>query len=656
MKEFFSPSELIALKLPDMPTTDRAIQLMAERENWRDPAREWSPENTGGTWRRRAGRGGGHEYRYDVLPTRAKRKLLLAQRREGTQDARAAKKAGLQRDALWDWFERLPAARQEKARDRLAALEAVADLIASGRQRDVAMMHIAAEKKVALRTLYNWAELVAGVPRADWLPHLQPRHAGRLTTAEYSEEAWEFFRSNYLTQSERSAAYVYRDLLKIAAEQGWSVPSRKTLERRLAKVDTAQKVFLRKGAEALKRLFPAQERDRSALHALEAVNADGHKCDVFVKWPDGQVSRPILVGFQDIYSGKVLSWRVDRTENLDLVRLAFADLVETYGVPDHVLLDNGRAFASKKITGGIANRFRFKVKAEEPEGIMKALGCQVHWATPYHGQSKPIERAWRDLAHAIGRDVRFEGAWTGNTVEAKPENYGSKAIPLDVFLPVAAERILEHNARLGRASKICGGKLSFDQAFAASYETSLITKPHEAALRKLLLSSELVSVRQESGSVYLDGNRYWAEFLLGERGRKVTLRFDPDALHQPVHVYRPDGAYLGKADCLEAVGFFSTDAARSHARALGDFLKKSKAAAIAGQRLTLAEQAALLPKIEAPEPPDAKVIRPFIATRGNAALAINPANSAEEDQSFWTDFNRSAARLSVVRNEDGAGD
>ncbi|WP_280178163.1 DNA-binding domain-containing protein, partial [Starkeya nomas] len=156
-------------------------------------------------------------------------------------------------------------------------------------------------------------------------------------TAEYSEEAWDWFRDNYLTQSERSAAKVYRDLEKIAKAQGWTVPSRKTLERRLAKIDTAKKIYLRKGAEALKRLFPAQERDRTALHALEAVNADGHKFDVFVKWLNGTVCRPILVGFQDIYSGKILSWRVDISENWDLVRLAFADMVETYGVPDHVL-------------------------------------------------------------------------------------------------------------------------------------------------------------------------------------------------------------------------------------------------------------------------------------------------------------------------------
>lgn len=653
MKEFFSPAELVALALPDMPDTERGIRLMADRSGWREPAREWSPEKTDGIWRRREGRGGGYEYRYDVLPARAKRKLMLSQRREAAKDTRAETKAGIARDTRWDWFERLPAARQEKARERLAALQAVHDLVMSGRQRDVAMMHVAAEIKIALRTLYNWAEMVAGVNRADWLPYLMPRHAGRVVTAAYSEEAWEYFRDSYLTQSERAAAKVYRDLVAIAAQQGWTVPSRKTLERRLAKVDTAKKVYLRKGPDALKRLFPAQERDRTALHALEAVNADGHKFDVFVRWLNGAIVRPILIGFQDIFSGKILSYRIDIAETWDAVRLAFSDMVETYGVPDHVLLDNGRAFASKKLTGGTPNRFRFKVKPEEPEGVITALGCKIHWATPYHGQAKPIERAWRDFASDISRDVRFEGAYTGRNVEAKPENYGSRAVPYELFLQVVKEGVLEHNARLGRRSKVCGGRLSFDQAFAASYQTALITKPTDAALRTLLLSSELVSVGRTDGSVRLEGNRYWSEFLLNEIGRKVTLRFDPDALHEPAHVYRPDGAYLGAAPCIEAVGFFSTEAARAHARVRGDFIKATRAAALAAQKLTLSEQVALLPSIEAPEAPEAKVIRPFI-THGNVAL--KPANAAQEEDSFWTDFNRSAARLSIVRNEDGAGD
>lgn len=656
MKEFFSPAELAALKLPDMPTGRSAVADKATSENWRDPNREWTPSHLDGVWRRRDGHGGGYEYRYDVLPVRAKRKLMLMLRREQARDLKAEKRSGLERDAIWDWFESLPEARQAKARERLAALNAVEDLVMAGRGREIAMIHVAAELKVSLRTLHNWAGLVAGKKRVDWLPYLMPRHVGRTATAEYSEEAWEFFRDNYLTQSERAAAYVYRDLVAVAKVQGWTVPSLRTLERRLDKIDTARKVYLRKGEEALKRLFPAQERDKTALHALEAVNSDGHIVDVFVRWLDGSIIRPVLIGFQDIYSGKVLSWRLAPSETWDTVRLAFSDMVETYGVPDHVLLDNGRAFASKKLTGGTPNRFRFKVKAEEPEGIITSLNCRIHWATPYHGQSKPIERAWRDLAHSIARDVRFEGAFTGNNIAAKPENYGSRAVDHELFLKVVSERILEHNARLGRQSKVCGGRLSFDLAFSASYETSLITKPTEAALRKLLLSSELVTAAKLNGEVSFAGNRYWGEFLIEQRGRKVTLRFDPDALHQPVHIYSPAGAYLGRADCVEAAGFFSTEAARAHARVRGDFVKATKAAAIAAQKLSLAEQAALLPTPEAPDRPEPRVQRPIIVKGGAALKPVETEAAEEREDAFFTAFNRSAARLRVVRNEDGAGD
>ncbi len=61
-----------------------------------------------------------------------------------------------------------------------------------------------------------------------------------------------------------------------------------------------------------------------------------------------------------------MAWRIGLNESSTLVRLAFADLLKNHGVPQAVLLDNGRAFASKWLTGGAKNRFRFKIKAEEP--------------------------------------------------------------------------------------------------------------------------------------------------------------------------------------------------------------------------------------------------------------------------------------------------
>lgn len=661
MKEWWTPAELAELQLPGMPTRREHIARLADESGWRDPAREF-PRAPDGIWRRREGRGGGFEYRYDVLPDAAKVRLVARQRRAAKTDARANAKATVSRDGLWEWFDALPDTRKAEANTRLAALNAVEDLVLAGSPRDLAMVKVSAEHTIALRTLYNWASLVHGLARADWLPSLAPRYAGRQVTAEYDEAAWDFFASNYLRQSQPSAAKCYRDLQAVADEKGWSIPSRKTLERRLAKLDTTKKTFLRQGEEALKRQFPAQQRDRSTLHALQAVNADGHTWDVWVKFPDGTVTRPAMVAFQDLHSGKILSWRVDTSENRDAVRLAFADLVETYGIPEEVLLDNGRAFASKRITGGAPNRFRFKVQEEEPEGILTALGCRIHWATPYHGQAKPIERAFRDLANNIARDAAFEGAWTGNTVANKPENYGTRSVPLADFLAVVSRGINEHNARTGRRTLTCRGELSFDQAFDASYSEAAIQKAAPAQLRKLLLASELVSARQPDGAVYLADNRYWAEFLVNHIGRKVVLRFDPDALHDRVHVYRPDGAYLGEAPCVAAVGFFSTDAARAQARARAEFLRGARMQARAERKLSAAEVAAMAPKIEAPEPPESKVVRPFFPTIGNTAVAAAAASNLDHDEdSVLLSFGRAVEQLReerglrLIEKDDDAG-
>jgi hypothetical protein len=57
--------------------------------------------------------------------------------------------------------------------------------------------------------------------------------------------------------------------------------------------------------------MPAQRRTVEHLHAMECVNIDGHKLDVFVTPPGGgKQIRPMLVGIQDVRSSKLLAWRV----------------------------------------------------------------------------------------------------------------------------------------------------------------------------------------------------------------------------------------------------------------------------------------------------------------------------------------------------------
>lgn len=618
-REWFSAAQLAELALPGMPTTKGKILEMAKRQQWQRP--DW--ENT--HWRARAGQGGGIEFHLAVLPMIARAKLAFAE-----HQAAAAPPETSAAEGLWDWFARQPTTKKAKAEARLKALTAVETLVTCGERRVQAMVMIAREQKVALSSLYEWAKMTHGLPREDWLPALAPRHAGGRETAECPPEAWAILKTDFLRKEEPNFTDCYRRLERIAATEGWTIPAERTLHRHMMLIPEHQRVLLRKGVDALRRMFPAQQRDRGVFHAMEAVNADGHTWDVFVKWPDQTVGRPHMVAFQDLYSGKILSWRVDVALSWHAVRLAFGDMVESFGIPRLCWLDNGREFAAKRITGGQKTRYRFKVKDEEPEGLMTSMGVEVHWTTPYHGQAKPIERAFRDFAQNIAKHPAFAGAYTGNSPTTKPDNYGAMAVPLEDFLRVIGEEIAEHNARQGRRSPICAGR-SFDETFEASYATSPIAKASGEQRRLWMLAAEAVRPRAQDGAIHIHGNRYWAEFLHGQRGSQVVARFDPEALHDPLHIYAADGRYLGEAECLEAAGFNSVADAQAQSRRWKQYLRGTRQGADALKLMNLAEVARRLPQIEAAEAPESKVVSPLFAGSNALKPAPRVESRAEQD-------------------------
>ncbi|WP_235872975.1 transposase domain-containing protein [Pseudoxanthomonas winnipegensis] len=500
-------------------------------------------------------------------------------------------------------------------------------------------------------SLGRWTAAVAGVERQHWPALLVPDYVGRTATSEIPAEAWDTFKADYLRVEAPTATSCYARLQRVARVKQWTLPSLATFKRRIEReLPRGVLVLARQGREAFDKTFPAQERDRSIFHALEAVNADGHKFDVFVRWPDGTVARPIMVGVQDLYSGKLLGYRIAETESADLARMAFRDVIERFGIPSKVWLDNGRGFASKMLTGGTANRFRFKVRAEDPTGVLTGMGCEIHWATPYHGQAKPIERAWRDLCDTVAKHPEFAGAYTGNKPDAKPENYGSRAVPLDVFVRVLNVEIGAHNAREGRKTRVAAGA-SFDQVFAHSYAQSVIRKAAPEQLRQLLLAAEVVTADARDGSVRLSGNRYWVEALGAHAGQKVTLRFDPDALHTHVHVYTLANVYIGQAECIAAVGFADTSAAREHARAKKQYRRAARQQLDAERRMDIAQVADQLPTEAPADLPPAGVIAPMFG-RARPLPGAEPMRATGTDDARHAAFGNLMERLQQQQHRD----
>lgn len=472
-REWFLPQELAELGLPGIPGTKRGVNMLAAREDWADPAFE------GVRWRQRQGRGGGIEYHWVVLPEAARLAVAL----RFPQGEAPGPSVGLAtRQSMAEAYDRLPAHRKAKAERAAAALDQVAALEHTGSATLVAMQRVAAATGISLRTLYEWRKITRGAPRADWKYWLAPRHQGTAEEAPFTPEAWRELLGDYLRPERPPLEACMRRLRSLGEGKGWTIPSNRTVLRRIEALPPEILALYRYGEEALKRMYPAQRRAVHVLHALQAVNADGHVWDVFVRWEDGSIGRPVMVAFQDIYSRMVVSWRIDRTENRHAVRLAFGDLVERFGIPDAAYMDNGRHFASKWICGGTPTRYRFKVRDDEPLGLLTGLGVEVHFTRPYSGQSKPIERVFRDFAGDLAKHPAFAGAWTGNDPLAKPENYGSAAVPIALFREVVAAGIAEWNARpAGRAAWRAGRATRQSSTRAMRAPRSAARPPSSAA-------------------------------------------------------------------------------------------------------------------------------------------------------------------------------
>lgn len=612
---WWTAAEIAAACLPDLPTTKRRVNALAEREAW---------IRQEGRARRRAGRGGGWEYHWTLFPSRAQA-WLVQQAKVAAAPTRKKGRTPTERksrEESWAWFERLPETRKAVARERLSIIQVVEALEAGGATRQIAVADAARASGKSERAVWDWLRLVRGVRVDDRLPYLAPQGRGAAESprrAEIDPRFGDLVKADYLRLEAPTLTSCYDRAVRIARAQGVPVVPLHTVRRWIDRTvsDTAQ-TLAREGMEALKRLRPAQVRDKTAMHAMEGVNGDFHRFDVMVRFPSGpggqeeEIGRPQMVAFQDIYSGRLLAYRVDRSANSNAVQLCIGDMIERWGIPEHVLLDNGREFAAKLITGGVPTRFRFKVKHDDPSGLLTSLGCQIHFAMPYSGQSKPIERSFRDLCDRVAKHPAFAGAYTGNRPDAKPENYGSRAVPLAEFLAVLADEIEQHNSRQGRRSEVAWGR-SFAEVFDESYAVAPIRKATAEQRRLWLMGAEGIRANSQTGAIRFMGNTYWADWMHEIAGRRIVARFDRAALWEGLHLYGLDDRYLGHAPCTVKAGFFDVDDSRAHAKRLAEWKAARKAELAAHRRLTAADVAAQLGALTpaAPAAPvEATVIRP----------------------------------------------
>ncbi len=107
------------------------------------------------------------------------------------------------------------------------------------------------------------------------------------------------------------------------------------------------------------------------------------------------------------------------------------------------------------ISGGARTRYRWKIDEDEVAGLLVTLGIEPRFVTPFHGQAKPIERAWNDLAEEVSKHPAMSGCYTGPGVHAKDYGYDTP-IPQSDIDEAARQRQMKRSRYDPRAAAVEG--------------------------------------------------------------------------------------------------------------------------------------------------------------------------------------------------------
>jgi len=87
------------------------------------------------------------------------------------------------------------------------------------------------------------------------------------------------------------------------------------------------------------------------------------------------------------------------------------------------------------------------------------MGAKMHWTSVVAGKAKQqnlLNAPCGGLEEYVDKHPALAGAYTGPNLQAKPDNYGDRAVDAELFLKTLAEGAAMFNARTGRETEMCG--------------------------------------------------------------------------------------------------------------------------------------------------------------------------------------------------------
>jgi len=572
------------------------------------------------TWREAPGLGGGQQRVIQIalssLPMPAQREYFEANRPALTAVQLDPLLVDLDvRECLPDWARDRADERQRILRDF--------DRYYADRWRErhlkEALEAWCADKEYSAITLYRWRRDHA----RDGYAGLVPEYGNRAGFAVLSDAEKGEIRRIYCIEG-LTVQRAWERVDNLAKAAGEDSPSYTTVNNYCRSVECRRARAYYRGAKHFERLYdPALRMDYDELRPLDVAMADHHRCDNFVvtSFKNGtpRVVRPYLTIWGDAKSRLILGWRISICPNHLTIAGAFADMTLNFGVPRRVKFDWGKDFLSRYFIAGCEHpKHPLSRREKELPGLFATLNIQFTAVKPYHGQSKVIERWFKEVVKNFAK--RWP-SYCGKDSASRPEQCAA--------LCAAAEKQLKETGHTDLLPTLDEYTAAFDrwvneewhvlpqqraagmhgrsplQVWNEEIDDRQVVKMPAERMKYLLMKSGRVTVVRDG--IRMFNTSFWCDEVAGDVGRKCIARWDPDDLSELL-LYDDDG--------VTPIGIAKQDPLASQLRDEGQFreiqrrknLVRKKARAYDGARRSLDQivreaHEQLIPD-EPPEVPD----------------------------------------------------
>lgn len=356
--------------------------------------------------------------------------------------------------------------------------------------------------------LFRWKRKYKSGDVADLIDLRGGHNRGQITIPP---DAWEYFYALYMTLQKRSVQRCW-ELTRLEYP---TIPTVSAFERKVKTLPKLVMIYYREGEKAFNDALVSMERSREDIASNDIWFSDHHLVDVAVINNRGRVFRPWLTVFFDARSSKVISFIVrDKSADATVIKQCLRLGIEEHGLPKELYFDNGKDYREKSFN------------ADFPVSLVKQLGINMIYATPYHGQAKTVERFFGTMED---RFCKFLPTYLGRDAKQRPENMRvtfdklkDKAPTMEKFEELLTTYFEQYNDTSSNGIDM-NGKCP-DQVYYENLNTKIEVR--DKSILRILCGTFDERTVQKNGVQY-QGRFYYHSELLSHQGKKVIINADP---------------------------------------------------------------------------------------------------------------------------------